>query len=159
MCNGSQETLCGHRELVSSHMHLCIHAHTHAHIVVNWGARDAWSSAPPPHTHTLSHTHSHTPTTIHTPQTLNACRWGLSSLELCVISMLLSSLPPSSCRDIPIYLPKASNKVAHRLVVLTLLEGLYTGDVYLYFKVLPTLSGVVGRNHHSSYIFITIQRG
>lgn len=51
-------------------------------------------------------------------------RWGLSSLELCIMSMFLSSLPPSSCRDIPIYLPKASNKVAHRLIILTLLEGI-----------------------------------
>lgn len=50
-------------------------------------------------------------------------RWGLSSLELSLIATLLTSLPPSSCRDIPIYLPRASSKVAHRLVVFTLLEG------------------------------------
>lgn len=63
--------------------------------------------------------HNHIPD-IHT---LSTYRWGLSSLELSIIAMLLSSLPPSLCRDIPIYLPKASNKVAHRLVVFTLLEG------------------------------------
>ena len=83
----------------------------------------------------LVHTHTHTclPTNIVSCMffiLLNTCRWGLSSLELCVISMLLSSLPPSSCRDIPIFLPKASNKVAHRLVVLTLLEGTYAGAVF-----------------------------
>ena len=51
------------------------------------------------------------------------CRWSLSSVELSIVAMLLSSLPPSLCRDIPIYLPKASNKTAHRLVVFTLFEG------------------------------------
>ena len=50
-------------------------------------------------------------------------RWGLSSLELSLIAMLLTSLPQSSCRDIPIYLPRASSKVPHRLVAFTLLEG------------------------------------
>ena len=55
--------------------------------------------------------------------TFTTCRWSLSSLELSVVTVLLSSLPPSLCRDIPIYLPKASNKTAHRLVVFTLSEG------------------------------------
>ena len=91
MCNGSQKTLCGHRELVNF-----------IHIIQ---LADG------------------SPQILHAYYLQCTCRWGLSSLELCIISMLLSSLPPSLCRDIPIYLPKASNKVAHRLIVLTLLEG------------------------------------
>lgn len=54
------------------------------------------------------------------------CWWNdLSPLETSLLSLFLCSLPPASSRDIPIYLPKASNKVAHRLVIFTLFEGVH----------------------------------
>ena len=56
--------------------------------------------------------------------TLPLHRWELSTLEISLLSLFLSSLPPAFCRDIPVYLPRASNKVAHRLLVFTLLEGI-----------------------------------
>ena len=45
-------------------------------------------------------------------------------MEIGLLSLFPSSLPPASCRDIPVYLPKASNKVAHRLIIFNLIEGI-----------------------------------
>lgn len=52
-------------------------------------------------------------------------RWELSPFETSLLSLFLCCLPPAACRDIPIYLPKASSKVAHRLVIFTLFDGMY----------------------------------
>ncbi|XP_064400628.1 protein fuzzy homolog isoform X2 [Halichondria panicea] len=49
--------------------------------------------------------------------------WDLSSLEKCLLSLFVQSLPPSCATDIPVYLPHASNRVPHRLLTFTLLEG------------------------------------
>eukprot|EP00731_Ephydatia_muelleri_P006406 Em0003g654a len=51
--------------------------------------------------------------------------WKLSSLEIGLLAHLIASLPPSRCQDIPVYLPRASNKVAHRMLVFSLLEGVH----------------------------------
>lgn len=50
-------------------------------------------------------------------------RWTLSPLEISLLAHLITSLPPAPCQDVPVYLPKASNKVAHRMLTFRLLEG------------------------------------
>ncbi|XP_074660651.1 protein fuzzy homolog [Tubulanus polymorphus] len=49
--------------------------------------------------------------------------WSLSQLEQVLLSLLNVSLPECSFRDIPIYLPKASPKVPHRLLTFQLVNG------------------------------------
>ena len=51
--------------------------------------------------------------------------WNLSPLEIGLLAHLIASLPPARCQDIPVYLPRASNKVAHRMLVFSLLEGVH----------------------------------
>ena len=77
----------------------------------------------------------------HLTSTFLSHRWELSTLEISLLSLFLSSLPPASCRDIPVYLPRASNKVAHRLLVITLLEGI---EVSLLCGPEPALTVVQG---------------
>ncbi|CAB3990223.1 Hypothetical predicted protein, partial [Paramuricea clavata] len=49
--------------------------------------------------------------------------WELSSTELVLLSLVIHSQPECSSRDIPIFLPQGSPKVAHRLVTFQILEG------------------------------------
>ena len=50
-------------------------------------------------------------------------RWQLDAQEIILLSLFLSSLPSSQCTDIPVYLPKASNTIAHRLLIFQLVQG------------------------------------
>lgn len=49
--------------------------------------------------------------------------WQLDAQEIILLSLFPSSLPSSQCTDIPVYLPKASNTIAHRLLIFQLVEG------------------------------------
>ncbi|XP_046846982.1 protein fuzzy homolog isoform X2 [Xenia sp. Carnegie-2017] len=49
--------------------------------------------------------------------------WDLSSTELVLLSLLITSQPECSSRDIPIFLPQGSPKVAHRLATFQIVEG------------------------------------
>ncbi|XP_014662287.1 PREDICTED: protein fuzzy homolog [Priapulus caudatus] len=49
--------------------------------------------------------------------------WGLTGMELVLISLLVSTLPPGSSRDIPVFLPQGSPTVPHRLCTLQLTAG------------------------------------
>lgn len=51
-------------------------------------------------------------------------RWELTSLEKCLLSTLVHSLPPVSSYEIPVYLPVASNKTAYRLLIFQLMESI-----------------------------------
>ena len=50
-------------------------------------------------------------------------RWQLDTQEIILLSLFPSSLPSSQCTDIPVYLPKASNTIAHRLLIFQLVQG------------------------------------
>ena len=50
-------------------------------------------------------------------------RWDLSPIEIILLSLFISSLPLAQSYDIPVFLPRASNKVAHRLLAFTLVEN------------------------------------
>ncbi|XP_025088613.1 protein fuzzy homolog [Pomacea canaliculata] len=49
--------------------------------------------------------------------------WSLSGTELVLLGMLVSGLPPSTSRDVPIYLPHGSPTVPHRLLTFQLING------------------------------------
>ena len=46
-------------------------------------------------------------------------------MEQILLSLLPTSLSPSQCADLPVYLPIASNTVAHRLLIFHLYNGVY----------------------------------
>ena len=50
-------------------------------------------------------------------------RWDLDPIEIIVLSLFTSSLPLAQSYDIPVFLPRASNTVAHRLLAFTLVEN------------------------------------
>ncbi|XP_042200985.1 protein fuzzy homolog isoform X2 [Callorhinchus milii] len=65
--------------------------------------------------------------------------WRLEAQEVMLLAWLVASLPPSSSRDYPIYLPHGSPTVPHRLLTFQLLPGL---EVCLLCGPAPSLEHV-----------------
>lgn len=65
--------------------------------------------------------------------------WALPSLEQTLLLLLMSSLPYSNARDIPVFLPIGSPKIAHRLLTFHLLSGV---EVAVICGPQPTLTSL-----------------
>ena len=53
--------------------------------------------------------------------------WALPPLEQTLLLLLVAALPHASARDLPVFLPIGSPKIAHRLLTFHLMTGaLYT---------------------------------
>ncbi|KAK3581473.1 hypothetical protein CHS0354_031799 [Potamilus streckersoni] len=77
--------------------------------------------------------------------------WTLTSKEMVLLSLLMSSLSPCSSRDIPVFLPNLSPSVPHRLLTFQLIKDV---DVCVLCGPSPTLAQLeeeVGRFWRSGY--------
>lgn len=70
--------------------------------------------------------------------------WELAGLDSSLLSLLHSSLSAAHCRDLPVFLPVASNSVPHRLLVFTVLEGV---DILVLCGAEPSLLAVQKQLH------------
>lgn len=88
---------------------------------------DCWRSPPASNRKLVSHLSiSATHPSPSFPPFLLHYRWQLTSLELNLLLLFHSSLPPAQCHDVPIFLPSASPNLAHRLLIFSL-----TADIEL----------------------------
>ena len=69
--------------------------------------------------------------------------WQLVPTETMLILLLLRSIPPSSSRDIPIYLPHGSPKIPHRLITLEIIEGV---EICVICGPQPSLQTILDRH-------------
>lgn len=68
--------------------------------------------------------------------------WELTGIELVLISLLISTLPQASSRDIPVFLPQGSPTVPHRLCTLQLTPGVH---VCILCGPVPSLAQLTNR--------------